>query len=491
MIEQQELVAKLMDSGVLVTPEQLTQIQTGTLSESLKQQLPQELLEQLTNSPQQPPNNHPTTNPTNKKTHTPSVEVTFSYDKPAKKRTYDDFVAHWKHRFNGLTNLLRGRQELQGVMSISRLLTQTNNRVTLIGMISEKTITKNNNIILKLEDPTGEITVIITQREPKLHEQAINLVLDEVIGVTGGCKDKTVFADKILHPDIPLGKELKKQQEEEYMIVIGDPQVGNKHFLTKEWKLMTAWLNGKLGTDAQKSVAAKVKYAIIVGDLIEGVGIYPNQEDDLEILDVTKQYERFSELASKIPKHIHLVACPGNHDAGRIAEPQPPIYKDFGKSVYALPNMTVISSPGMVTIGKTPTFPGFDILIYHGYSLPYYADNIPAIMNAGGLKVIDKIMKFHLQRRHLAVTHKSNRYIPDAEEDPLIIKTIPDFYFTGHIHSISTGNYRNVTMINAGAWTGITEDQIKRGLEPEPARLPIINLKTREVTIMNFYQGEE
>lgn len=470
-METKELVAKLMDSGVLITPEQLTELQAGTISEELKQQLPTHLRDELTNEHR--------------------VEVTFNYTKPAKPRTYDDFVAYWKHRFNGLSGMLRRRQELQGVMGINRLLGQNNNRVALIGMINEKNITKNDNVILKLEDPTGDITVIVSKRDPKLLEQAKNLVLDEVIGVTGSCKDKTVFADKILHPDIPLGKELKKQRTEEYLIVIGDPQVGNKHFLDHEWKLFAAWLNGKLGTPEQKAVAAKVKYAAIVGDLIEGVGIYPNQEDDLSIPEVTQQYERFTELLKMLPEHIQIIACPGNHDSVRIAEPQPPIPTDLAASVYELPNVTLVSSPGTVNIGKTKTFPGFDILFYHGYSLPYYADNIPHIRNNGGLKAVDKIMKFHLQRRHLAVTHGSNRYIPDNEEDTLIIKDIPDFYFTGHIHSISTGNYRNVTIINAGAWTGITEDQVKRGMEPEPARLPIINLQTRDVTVMNFYQGDE
>jgi DNA polymerase II small subunit len=233
-MEQQEIIAKLMDSGVLVTPEQLAEIQTGKLSDTLKKEIPTEILQQLNNQ---------------------DDEVTFSYDKPPHKRTYDDFVAHWRHRFNGLATMLKGRQELQGVMSISRVLSQTNNRGAVIGMISEKNITKNDNVILKLEDTTGEITVIITGREPKVLEEAKNLVLDEVVGITGGLRDKAIFADKILYPDVPLGKELKKQKEEEYMIVIGDPQVGNKHFLYKEWKFMTAWLNGKIGTAEQKAVA--------------------------------------------------------------------------------------------------------------------------------------------------------------------------------------------------------------------------------------------
>lgn len=99
-------------------------------------------------------------------------------------------------------------------------------------------------------------------------------------------------------------------------------------------------------------------------------------------------------------------------------------------------------------------------------------------------------MKFLLQKRHLAPTHTSNRYVPDADADPLIINKIPDFFITGHIHRVSVSNYKNVTLINASCWTGITEDQEKRGLENQPAKVPIINLKTREVKVINFLKSE-
>lgn len=474
---EQKIVSELMSAGVLVTPELLEKLENG---EETEEEIPESILAQFKNT------KSPETAAFVEKTS--NIHILQSYDKKPKKRTYDHFVKYWRHRFEALARMLRARQELQGVTSIARL---QDGNVALIGMVEEKTITKNDNVILKLEDRTATATIIITGREPKLLEQAKNLVLDEVIGITGSAKEGTVFADKIIHPDVPLGKELKKQKDEEYMIVIGDPQVGNKHFLYEEWNNMAAWLRGEVGDEKQKNIAKKVKYAVVVGDLVEGVGVYPGQENDLSISDITEQYEEFAKIIKLLPDHIEIVACPGNHDAGRIAEPQGRLYEDFAKAVYEIPNMTLVSSPALVNIGKKATFPGFDVLVYHGYSLPYYADNIPKIRNAGGLKKVDQIMKFQLQRRHLAVTHGSNRYIPDDEEDPLVIDKVPDFYFTGHIHAVSHGNYRNVTMINAGAWTGITEDQIKRGMEPEPARLPIINLQTRQLTMMNFYLGEQ
>jgi hypothetical protein len=100
-------------------------------------------------------------------------------------------------------------------------------------------------------------------------------------------------------------------------------------------------------------------------------------------------------------------------------------------------------------------------------------------------------MKYLLQRRHLAPTHKSNLYIPDPKKDPLVIDKIPDFFITGHIHRVSLSNYKNITMVNCSCWTDITEDSEKRGLQPQPAKVPIINLKTREVKIINFAKPDK
>ena len=121
-------------------------------------------------------------------------------------------------------------------------------------------------------------------------------------------------------------------------------------------------------------------------------------------------------------------------------------------------------------------------------SLIYYANNIESIRNAGGQKRPDLIMQALLKKRHLAPSHTSNLYVPDTESDPLVIENIPDFFITGHIHRVSVANYKNITLINGSCWTDITEDQEKRGLAPQPAKIPIINLKTREVKIINFFK---
>ena len=49
---------------------------------------------------------------------------------------------------------------------------------------------------------------------------------------------------------------------------------------------------------------------------------------------------------------------------------------------------------------------------------------------------------------------------------------------------------KNIDLINASCWMTQTDEQERRGMIPHPAKVPIINLKTREVKIMNFNSGE-
>jgi DNA polymerase II small subunit len=419
------------------------------------------------------------------------VEIVLSYTEPSRKRSFDDFVNYFNARFKMLEAMLRNRQELQRLTSIGKLKNRKEKgAVAIIGIIYEKLMTKNGNVMFTLEDPTGFMRVVVSKNKPEMFAIAQDCMLDEVIGIEG-MYDNIIFANSVILPDIPLTKELKKSPEDEYLAFIGDTQVGSKNFLEKDFMKMLYWFQGKTGNDEQKEIASKIRYIVIPGDLVEGVGVYPDQEKDLSIFDIEEQYAKFAEYMKLIPSHIQIIVCPGNHDAGRLAEPQPLLYKDFAKALWDMPNVHIVSNPAVVNIGKTKDFPGFDILIYHGGSMFYLAAEVESIRSKGGIIRADLIMRHMLQRRHLAASHASTVYIPDPERDPLVIQIIPDFMVTGHIHRVQATNYRNITMINASAWTGITENQIRRGLEPQPARLPVVNLKTREVKIMNFLGKEE
>ena len=416
-----------------------------------------------------------------------NVTVVISYINKPKKYVVSDFTNFFYTRYKFLENLLRNRQEVQGAMTINRILAKKEREtVTVIGIIEEIGETKNGNIMVTLEDPTGKIKVVFTKREQDLFTASKDLVVDEVIAIVGQCSDKFIFAQNIVWPDVPSGRELKKGPEEEYAIFLSDIHVGSKLFLKEEFTKFLRWINGLGGSKDQQAIAEKVKYIIIAGDLVDGIGIYPNQEEELEIKDIKDQYIEFTRLISQIPQDKQIIICPGNHDVVHLAEPQPIFYTEFAPDLFTLPNVTLVTNPSMVNIGKKENFEGFDILLYHGYSFDYYVANVESIRNGGGYHRSDLIMKYLLKRRHLAPSFSSTPYHPSHTEDPLLIKKVPDIFITGHIHYCCVANYKGITMISGSCWQGKTTFQEKLGHEPEPARVPLINLQTREVKVMRF-----
>jgi len=416
------------------------------------------------------------------------VKIVRSYDKPPQKVDVQDFVTHYFNRYNALRKILQSRNELVAPLSISRILTKREREpVSTIGLVYDKNYTKNNNIILTIEDNTGSINVLINNNKKELFDKCKDIVLDEVIGVKGSNGNKIIFADDIFFPDVNInGIDMKKSNNEEYVAFISDIHVGSNMFLEEEFLNFIKWINGNTGSSEQKRVAKLVKYLFVVGDIVDGVGVYPDQDKELTIKDIKDQYSRCAELFGMIRKDIQIIICPGNHDAIRLAEPQPVFDKNLASSLYNLNNVTLVSNPSIINIASNENFSGFNILMYHGFSFDYYIDQIESIRFGGGYDRGDLVMKFLLQKRHLAPTHGSTPFIIDTETDNLVIDTIPDFFVSGHIHKSSISHYGKTTMISGSCWQSRTAFQDKVGHHPEPGRVPIINLKTREIKLMKF-----
>jgi len=414
------------------------------------------------------------------------VKVITNFTETEKKKEIQDFVRYFNKRFNTIEKLLRQRGELQNILSIGRVLAKKDREtVSIIGIISDKHTTKNGNFIFTVEDNTGTIKVLVNKNNPQLFEQAQDIVLDEIIGIVGVNAENIIFSNQIIWPDIP-NNQLKKTEDESYAVFLSDLHVGSDTFLSNELNKFITWISGESGNEMQKSIAQKVEYIFIIGDLVDGVGIYPGQEKELIIQDISEQYAECAKILDKIPKRIKVIICPGNHDAMRIAEPQLEIYKDFSKPLWDIENVMMVTNPAMVNIHASEGFSGFDVLLYHGYSFDYFIANVDSIRNGGGYDRADLVMKFLLKRRHLAPSHKSTLYIPNPDEDYLVIKKVPDFFATGHIHKTSVANYKGTTMICGSCWQATTAFQVKVGHHPEPCRVPIVNLKTRDVKILKF-----
>lgn len=417
-----------------------------------------------------------------------TINILLSYENKPHKYEVKDFSTIFTSRYRFLEKILRYKPTLsENLTSIARIQgKKEREHVSLIGMVEEVGTTKSGNIMISLEDLTGRVKILIKKEDAESFSAAKELVPDEIIGITGTCSEHMLFGEKIVWPDIPVAEELKKSPEDVSAIFLSDFHVGSKMFLQEEVNKFMNWLNGNTGNEAQKEAAAKVKYIFIAGDLVDGIGIYPAQEEELDITEIKAQYTEFVKILSQIPVDKQIILCPGNHDLVHLAEPQSIFYREYCPELYALPNVTLVTNPAVVNIAKTGTFPGFDVLIYHGYSFDHYVANVEPLRNGGGYNRADLIMKFLLKRRHLAPTFKSTPYFPAHPEDPLLIKKVPDFFVSGHIHYSKVAHYKGVTMICGSCWQSKTAFQEKMGHEPEPGRVPLVNLKTREVKILRF-----
>lgn len=416
---------------------------------------------------------------TNKRQQTEAtIEVLSNPPGPKEKIAVSNFVSLFRNRMDEMKNILQEHSDLENLVSINKLA--KGRKVSIIGMISEKRITKNRNILFDVEDFTGHVRVLINQNKPELYQKAEELPLDAVVGFTGFGDREIFFAQDVVLPDISVSSR-KKSSVEEHAVFISDLQFGSKLFFRKQFDKFIDYLSEE-NTDPD---ARKIKYLFILGDLVSGVGVYPNQVKDLEIEDIEEQYKQIAKILGRVRQDIKIIFSPGNHDGVRLMEPQPFFDEKYAWPIYDLPNAVMMPNPSYVNIGAKEDFSGFDVLVYHGFSYPFYANNVPSLLHADAINAPDKIMAYLLKHRHLAPTFASMQTFP-GDKDELVIKKVPDIFVSGHLHKSAISYYNNVLIISCSTWEAETENQKRRGNTPDFCKVPMFNLKTGAVKVLDF-----
>ena len=83
--------------------------------------------------------------------------------------------------------------------------------------------------------------------------------------------------------------------------------------------------------------------------------------------------------------------------------------------------------------------------------------------------------------------------VPFAPEkrDYTLLEEVPDIFHFGDIHRNGYTNYRGIMVVNGGCWQGKTDYQIRLGHEPTPCQVPIYNLKSNNLQVLNFAADEK
>ncbi|MBC7100737.1 MAG: DNA-directed DNA polymerase II small subunit [Methanobacteriales archaeon] len=381
-----------------------------------------------------------------------------------------DMGDYFNSRYNKLKEIFLGRGEFRDFLPISSV-SPRHDVVTIIGMIREIRDTKNNHKIIEIEDETGEINLLVHKENRKLFEEANRLVRDEVIGVKGSLKGRFVIPSEIVHPGLP---RIEEKPMDFSTVFISDTHIGSSTFLEESFKKFIKWLNCELGTKEHMKIAEDVKYLIIAGDIVDGIGVYPNQEKELIIKDVNEQYEEAARLIGEIRDDIKIIIAPGNHDASRIAEPQPAIPKEYAKPLYQIKNIEFVSNPSIVSLD------GVKVLIYHGRSF----DDMAMTVNHLSHDKSHLIMAELLEKRHLAPIYGERTPIAYEVEDHLVIDEIPHIFHAGHVHINAYKKYKGIHLINSGTFQSQTEFQKIYNIVPTCGQVPVLH--RGEIKVLQF-----
>jgi DNA polymerase II small subunit len=337
--------------------------------------------------------------------------------------------------------------------------------ITMVGLASEMRWTKNKNLMFVIEDEASQISCLVKPPSdaPETHPALDGLMNDDVIGVSGsfliGERDPIFFVQDIHLP--PLGRHSKNSAGQERAIsaaFLSDMHVGSMTFLGPQWEKMIQWFK----TDP---LARTIKYFVLSGDGVDGVGIYPGQDRHLAIKDLFQQYGELARLLEDLPDWVDVIILPGNHDAVRPAEPQPALDPEVQQD-YS--DTTFVGNPCDFSLN------GVRVLSYHGKSI----DDFVATLRSVSYSKPERAMQAMLERRHLAPSWGGKTPLSPEPEDNLVISTIPDIFVTGHVHGHFVGSYKGTTMVHSSTWQNQTDFQRMLGFQPKPCILTVVNLHT-------------
>jgi len=407
--------------------------------------------------------------------HDPSIKVISGSRFYQIEGTANDFKSYFNDRFQRLYRILKSRGDLNDATSVSSMPEGRNwRKVKAIGMVMSKRESKSGATTVVLEDPSGSAQVIL---RGDLKAKAARILLDEVICVSGSTRNGSIIiANDVVWPDISPKIRRNGLKKDAYAVMTSDVHIGSKLFMKENFESFISWMRCESGEGASSEIARRIKYLVIAGDLVDGVGIYPNQEEELSIVDLYKQYEQAAEYLSMVPSNIKIIIIPGNHDACRPTLPTPPIYREYAEPIYCMKNVLMLGDPAVVSLD------GVTFLLTHGRSLD---DAIPALPNCS-FKEPQKAMVELLRSRHISPIYGERTPLAPERFDSLLIDEVPDVFQAGHVHVWGVAEYRGVVVTNCGTWQRQTNYQLSLGIEPKPGVVPVINLANLKVTPLNF-----
>lgn len=380
----------------------------------------------------------------------------------------EGFQRLFRSRFSKLLSIVKQRPNthFERIAEIK----ERRGRHRVAGLILSKK-TKRGRGEIVVDDETGKLDVALL--DDGIRKSVSDLLLDQLAVVEFEFSRRgDAIAKSVYSPDTP-DRVLSLSKKRVYAMLLSDLHLGSKTFLNEPFQRLILWLCGRI---EHEDVVHRVKYVVIAGDVIDGVGIYPGQELDLEEPDICKQFVKLSKLLDQIPKHVKVFIIPGNHDPTRQALPQPAIPRKYAEPLYQLENVTLLGNPASLRLH------GVNILAYHGRSLDDVIATVPGLTVSRPALA----MKILLKARHLAPIYGGRTAIAPEPEDHLVIEDVPDIFHSGHVHVLDSERYKGTLIVNSGTWQAQTGYQANMGVEPTPGIMPLVDLSTLNIIVRDF-----
>ena len=383
------------------------------------------------------------------------------------------YNALFSSRFNKLKRIVSERPESRLLKSIASMKTaKSEDDVYVCGLVtirsSERNVTK-----LVLEDPSGTFEGVVFDAD--LQKTAGALLIDQfVMAKVSMGKNSGFIVKDIIMPDLPE-QAINKSDTEAYAVFLSDLHIGSKYFMEEELTEFVTWLS------SPDPVARKIRFVLMAGDVVDGVGIYPNQDKELVCQTVEEQLEKLEGIIDKIPKNVKVVIMPGNHDPGRRALPQPAIPEKYNAGLWNRENVTMVGNPAVVSLN------GVKVMMFHGQSIDDIVKTTPGLS-------YDKptnVMRHLLRARHLSPIYGSQTPIAPEMQDLLVIEDVPDIFHVGHVHRAQLDMYKGILLVNSGSWQKQTPFQASVGMVPNPGIAILVNLKTFQVFHENYNSNSD
>ncbi len=371
-------------------------------------------------------------------------------------------------RFNKLKRIISDRPESKMLKSIASVKSaKSDDDMYVCGLVTAR-ISERNITKLLLEDPSGSLEGIIFDND--LQKMADSLLNDQfIMARVGFGKNSGLIIKDLISPDIP-DQASNRSESETFAVFLSDLHIGSKYFMEEEFSEFVSWLS------SPDPVARKIRFVLIGGDLVDGVGIYPNQDKELVCQTIEEQLKKVEDLISKIPEYIKIFIMPGNHDPGRRALPQPAIPKKLNPGLWEKNNVIMVGNPAVISLN------GVKVLMFHGQSIDDIVKTTPGLSYDSPTNV----MKHLLRARHLSPIYGSQTPIAPEVEDLMVIEDIPDIFHVGHVHRAQLDMYKGILLINSGSWQNQTPFQASVGMTPNPGIALMVNLKTFQVLHQNY-----